>query len=242
MILKFLGTKGYIDISSKRHKMHTSLLILHKNKKFMIDCGEGWERKLKKINPDYIIITHAHPDHAFGLKNGTKAKVLATKKSFDILKKFPLKDSQKKVLDIEKKIRISTLTIEPFSLIHSIKAPAIGIKVTYLKKSFFYAPDVLWIENREKAFKDILFYIGDGATINKSLVRKDKKTNKLFGHANISQQLTWCRKENVKKMIVTHLGSQIVKDEKKAKQTILKLANEKEVEVLIAYDSLEIKL
>jgi len=51
MILKFLGTKGYIDISSKKHKMHTSLLILHKNKKILIDCGEGWERKLKKINP-----------------------------------------------------------------------------------------------------------------------------------------------------------------------------------------------
>jgi len=240
MKLKFLGTKGYIKIKSKKHKNHTSLMILHNNKKVMIDCGETFLKKIKKINPDHIILTHAHPDHAFGLKNGVNCFVWATDITFELLKDFPIEKKYKKTIKIGKKNKIENITFEAFKVLHSVKAPAVGYKISYRKKSFFYVPDVLWIENRKQAFKNIQFYIGDGATIQRNMVRKDKKSGELFGHANVRQQLTWCQKENVNTMIITHLGSDIVKDEKKAKKLIAELAKKRNINTTLAYDGMQI--
>lgn len=240
MKLKFLGTKGFIKIKSKKHINHTSLLITQNRKKVMIDCGISFLDKLKKIKPHYIVITHAHPDHAFGLKNGINVPVYATKKTWELLKDFPIDKKYKKIIKPNKKKIIENISFEAFEVQHSIKAPAVGYKITFNKKSFFYVPDVLWIENRKKAFKNISFYIGDGATISRNMVRKDKKTNLIYGHANISSELTWCQKENVKKMIITHLGTDIVKDEKQAKEKIKKIAKKKGVDFKIAYDGMVI--
>ena len=32
----------------------------------MIDCGADWLKRLPCVAPTAIVITHAHPDHAFG--------------------------------------------------------------------------------------------------------------------------------------------------------------------------------
>lgn len=242
MRLKFLGTRGYIEPKSKKHLNHASLLITHNKKKIMIDCGETYLNKLNRIKPDHIIITHAHPDHAFGLEKGANCFVWATKASWEKLKDFPISKNFQKVIQIRKKQKIANVTFEAFEVIHSIKAPAVGYRISFQKKSFFYVPDVLWIEDRKQAFKNILFYIGDGAAILRNMIRKDKKTNQLFGHTNIRQQLTWCQKEGVKKMIVTHLGSDVVKNEKKAIKIINDLASKKNLEVIIAYDGMVIEI
>ncbi|NGX32213.1 MAG: Ribonuclease BN [Candidatus Anoxychlamydiales bacterium] len=242
MKLKFLGTRGYIEPKTRRHSNHTSLMVIQNKKKIMIDCGETFKNKLKKINPDHIVITHVHPDHAFGLKNGTNCFVWATKTTWKLIDHFPIDKKYRKIIYPRKKQKIANVTFEAFEVMHSVKAPAVGYRITYNKKAFFYVPDVLWIEKRKAAFKNIIFYIGDGATIQRNMVRKDKATNKLYGHANIRQQLTWCKKENVKKMIITHQGSDIVKNEKKAKKIIEKLAKEREIDFELAFDGMEIDL
>lgn len=242
MKLKFLGTRGYIEAKTKRHSNHASLLLIHNNKKIMIDCGETFLNKINRIKPNHILITHAHPDHAFGLKKGANCFVWATKESWEKLKDFPIPKKYQKVIQIRKKHKIDSITIEAFSVFHSIKAPAVGYRITFEKKSFFYVPDVIWIEDRKEAFKDILFYIGDGATITRNMIRKDKNTSQLFGHANISSQLTWCQKEKVKKMIITHLGSDVVKNETKAIKAINNLASKKNLEVIVAYDGMVIEI
>lgn len=240
MKLRFLGTRGFIDPKTKKHTNHSSLLLINNNKKVMIDCGETFLNKLNKINPNHIVITHAHPDHAFGLKKGCRCYVWATKSTWENLKNFPIPKKYKKTIFLRKKQKIAGITFEAFDVIHSIKAPACGYKISCKEKCFFYVPDVVWINDRTNAFKDIDFYIGDGATIQRNMIRKDKKTNHLFGHANIMQQLTWCQKEKVKMMIITHLGSDIVKNEKKAIKIIKKIASKKNVEVIIAYDGFKI--
>lgn len=237
MKITFLGTKGYIDISNKKHKMHSSILFSYKNCRLMVDCGESFLKKVKSIAPDFIVITHAHPDHAFGLKNGAPCPVYATKETFDYLN-FPIE--KKRIMPLRKKIKIGPFIFEAFPLIHSIKCRAVGYKIQAGKKKIFFAPDVVYIEDIKAAFKDILFYIGDGATIFRSMVRRSKNTKELFGHATIKSQITWCRKNHVAKMIVTHCGSDIVKNEKRAKAAIQKLSDEKGVEVKIAYDKMEL--
>ena len=59
MKLTFLGTRGEIDVRTKRHRMHTSLLITYKNKNVMIDRGLDWLNKEYNLNLTAIVITHA---------------------------------------------------------------------------------------------------------------------------------------------------------------------------------------
>ncbi|PIS01062.1 MAG: hypothetical protein COT84_04465 [Chlamydiae bacterium CG10_big_fil_rev_8_21_14_0_10_35_9] len=237
MHITFLGTRGNIKPSSKKHKMHTSLLLEHGKSRVMIDCGESWLDKVDSIRPTHIVITHAHPDHAFGLQKGSPCPVWTTKKTWNLIDSYPI--SKRKVILLNRKTKIGPFVFEAFSLIHSLKAPAVGYKINDKKKSIFYAPDVAWIDKRKKAMKNIDAYIGDGATIFRSMIRKDKETGQIFGHANVRQQLTWCQKEKVSHMIITHCGSDIVTKEVSALKTIQELAEQRGVFAEIAYDGLK---
>jgi len=240
MKLSFLGTKGYIKASSKAHKMHTSTMISYKNTKILIDCGEDWIKKAKKLSCDFLLLTHAHPDHAFGLKKGINCPVYATKDTWKELKKFPI--MKKRIMNKRKKTKIGSIFIEAFSVIHSINSPCVGYKIQAGRKKIFYAPDIVWIRGMKTALKDTILFIGDGATICRPMIRKSKKTKEIFGHTTIKQQLTWCKKYNIPKMIVTHCGSNIVKNEKKAKKAIEELAKKRNVKVKIAHDNMQITI
>lgn len=240
--ITFLGTRGEIEPKTKRHRMHTATLLTYKGKRLMLDCGDSWLKKLDQIKPHHIIVTHAHPDHAFGLKGGAPCPVWATKETWNLINKYPIPQSLRKLLVPRKKNRIEGVIIEAFPVVHSIRCPAVGYRISCEGIKFFYVPDVAYIPDLAEAFKDIQFYIGDGATIFRTMIRKHKATGQLFGHANIRQQLTWCHKQGVGKMIITHCGSDIVSNEKKALKQIAKFAEDRNVNVEIAYDGMQLIL
>src|SRR3989304_4279450 len=128
MILTFFGTKGYIKPQNKKHFMHTSLLVSYKGRRVLIDCGETWQKKIDKIKPDHILLTHGHPDHAFGLANGSPCPVWATKETWENIADFPIQ--KKHIVQSRKPFKIGHLIFEAFKVIHSIKAPAVGYKIT----------------------------------------------------------------------------------------------------------------
>lgn len=237
MKIIFLGTRGYIDVRTKKHYRHASILICYRGKCVMIDCGLDWLDKLDDIKPHAILLTHAHPDHAWGLKKGAPCPVYATRESWHVkeLKKFPI--NQKKIIKIGKKTRIAGITFEPFSEIHSLLVPAVGYRITAGKVTIYYSGDLISINERHAALKDVQLYIGDGATIVHPMVRR--KDSKLFGHTTIRAQLGWCQKEGVPRAIITHCGTQIVADKSgKAEAKIKQLAKERNVQVAIAYDGM----
>src|SRR3990170_2465718 len=71
MTLTFLGTRGEIDVRTRRHRRHTSTLVSNRGSRVTIDCGSDWLLEVHCLAPDAIVVTHAHPDHVDGLRNGS---------------------------------------------------------------------------------------------------------------------------------------------------------------------------
>lgn len=246
MKLTFLGTSGNIDARTRRHHMHTSTQISYYDAKVVIDCGEDWLGKIGDWKADAIVVTHAHPDHAFGLKAGAPCPVYATAAAWEGMEGFEIQE--RKMMPEREPVKIGAdgrspgITFEAFPVLHSTRAPAVGYQITAGRVKVFYVPDVAWIVDWEAALSGIQVYVGDGASITRSMIRKPGEV--IIGHAPIQTQLTWCQKLGVPRAIFTHLGSQIVKgDERTLGAQIRDLAEERELDqVQIAHDGMEVVL
>jgi hypothetical protein len=118
---------------------------------------------------------------------------------------------------------------------HSVTASQRG------NSTVFDAPDVVYIHDRQGALNGARLYIGDGATLNRSLIRR--RGRRLIGHASINMQLDWCKKEGVPRVIISHCGSQIVAaGEKKARAELASITAKHGVDAQIAYDGMELVL
>jgi ribonuclease BN (tRNA processing enzyme) len=51
MQLTFLGTRGEIEKRTRRHRMHTSLMVFYRDADVMIDCGLDWLGKFERLHP-----------------------------------------------------------------------------------------------------------------------------------------------------------------------------------------------
>jgi phosphoribosyl 1,2-cyclic phosphodiesterase len=239
MELTFLGTRGEIERRTRRHRMHTSLMVSHRGARVMIDCGLDWLGKFERLRPSAIVLTHAHPDHAWGLRNGAPCPVHAPQKTWDTLTRCHVENRQ--LINERAPTKICGITFEAFPVEHSILAPAVGYRVNAGRACIFYAPDLIFIHDRAAALKNVQIYIGDGATVTQSFIRRRGKT--LIGHSPVRTQLTWCEKEGVLRAIVTHCGSEIVTDDERQLSAKLRaLATERGVEARIAYDGMKVKL
>ena len=241
MKLTFLGTRGEIDARTRRHRMHTSLEVAYRGRRVMVDAGEDWLGELDGVSPHAIVITHAHPDHAFGLKEGAPCPVWATDVAWDAMADYPIPDDDRHVIEPRQPVEIEGVIFEAFPVEHSIRAPAVGYRITAGEVTVWYAPDLVYIEDRAEALDRCKLYIGDGATMTRSFVRKRDDT--LIGHTPVRTQLTWCRKEGVPRAIITHCGSEIVEgDERTLGAELREMAGERGVEAEFAHDGMEVVL
>jgi hypothetical protein len=96
-------------------------------------------------------------------------------------------------------------------------------------------PDVAKLPNAPDALCGVGVYIGDGATMRRSMVRV--KGGKLIGHAPITTQLDWCAKAQVHRAIFTHCGTPIVRGDPRAlSATVRKLGRERGINARLARD------
>jgi phosphoribosyl 1,2-cyclic phosphodiesterase len=237
--LTFLGTRGEIEARTRRHRMHTALLVSYRSAHVMIDCGLDWLGKFERLHPSAIVLTHAHPDHAWGLKRGAPCPVYAPQKTWQELQLYPIKDRH--LIEERTRTKICGITFEAFPVEHSILSPAVGYRVSAGRACIFYAPDLIFIHDRGAALKGVQMYIGDGATITRTFIRRRGKA--LIGHSPVRTQLTWCQKEGVLHAIITHCGSEIVTgDEREISAKLRAIAAERGVKVRIAYDGMKVAL
>jgi phosphoribosyl 1,2-cyclic phosphodiesterase len=204
----------------------------------MIDCGADWLKRLKAVAPTAIVLTHGHADHAFGLAAGAPCPVYATDETWSLISRFPLDE---RVVKPRVPFTIRGVRFEAFPVQHSLRAPAVGYRITIGRAVFFYVPDLAAIPEQRAALRGTDLYIGDGATIVRSMVRV--RDHVLIGHAPVTAQLDWCAAEGVRRAIFTHCGSGIVKgDTRRITARIRALGRERGVAASVAYDGLKVSL
>jgi phosphoribosyl 1,2-cyclic phosphodiesterase len=237
--LTFLGTRGYIDLWTPRHRYHSSTLVAYRGTKVMIDCGEDWRGRVSQRSPHAIVLSHGHPDHAGGVVGGAPCPVYATRRTWKSLKRYEMLD--RRVVALRRPLRIRDLTFEAFPVEHSLVAPAVGFRVKAGRGTVFYAPDLVYIHDRGEALSGVHLYVGDGATLRRPLIRRRGKA--LIGHSPVSSQLAWCQKAGIPRAIFTHCGSEIVGGEARAvAREVRRMGRERGVEARVAYDGMQVVL
>jgi ribonuclease BN (tRNA processing enzyme) len=235
--LVFLGTRGGIKLRSRRHQRHSSLLVQHNDDRIMIDCGADWLQMLPAVAPTAIVLTHAHPDHASGLAQGAPCPVYATRETSKLLHDFPVHDWHR--MPLGRAVFIGGVRFKAYAVQHSIRAPAVGYRVSAGGRSLFYLPDVAWLANASHALRGVDIYIGDGASLTRPVVRRRPAT--LVGHATMATQLDWCREAHVRQAVFSHCGSQIVGgDARRLNALLRRFGHERGVDARFACDGLRL--
>jgi ribonuclease BN (tRNA processing enzyme) len=239
MTVTFLGTRGNIALKNRRHRRHSAVLIQDRNHRVMVDCGADWLGRVDGLAPDAIVLTHAHPDHADGLRDGARCVVCATDETWELITGYPIE--HRRTLAPRVPERIEGLTFEACPVQHSLRCPAVGYRIKVGQAAVFYVPDVAAITEHAEVLAGSALFIGDGATITRPILRRHDDV--LLGHAPIRTQLGWCRDAGIARAVFTHCGSEIVGgDERRLGARVRALARECGVSARIAYDGLEIEL
>jgi phosphoribosyl 1,2-cyclic phosphodiesterase len=239
MRLTFLGTRAYIEASSRLHRRHSALMVETGRGRAMFDCGADWLGRVFALAPDAIFLTHAHPDHAEGLRSGAPCPVYAAAETWRLLAEFPVET--RRTIGPGRAVRACGLKVRAFPLVHSILCPAVGYRVEADGAAFFYAPDVVAIIDPNGALRGVDLYVGDGSSPTRPLVRR--RDGALFGHTTIRAQIGWCAEAGISDAIFTHCGTEIVtSDARAAIAHVRRLGRERGVHARIARDGLQLTL
>ena len=185
MDLTFLGTRGEIEKKTRQHRRHSALLVSVADARVLLDCGADWLNRVAALRPSAIVLTHAHPDHASGLRDGAPCPVYATAETWQVLAVYPI--PERRIIPQREPIDVAGIVFEAFPVEHSTRAPAVGYRITVDRRSAFYVPDVVAIPDPAAALHAIDIYIGDGATVTRPMIRRRDGTR--IGHAPIRIQL-----------------------------------------------------
>ena len=218
MLIKILGTRGEIEASKPYHSRHSGVLI---DKNILFDVGE---KEYLKLKPEYIFITHLHPDHAFFLRNHEDLE----REYF-----YPGNFKNKK--------KIADYRIWPIPTHHSIKVDSQAYLIQKDSKRLLYTGDLVWIDKKYHHFiEDLDVVITEGSFIRKGgMIRKDKKTNQIYGHQGIPGLIKLLGKFT-KRIVFMHFGSWFYKDIPTARKRISNLSDE--IELVAAYDGYEFRV
>ena len=231
MRLRFWGTRANIIERSAWHPFHSALEIETGQNSILIDCGADWRQGLP-CSPSALLLTHAHDDHVDGLRAGTDLPVYATAVTQQVV--APWLSQKVRRLEIGVPLALAGLEIVPVKLQHSLRAPAVGLRINADGRTLFYAPDVAFLLRGCEDLADVDLYIGDGTSVFEPLTRWEG--SHLLGHASIPTQIFWCALAGVKQAVFTHCGKELVDDEKdRLQNAIIEIGRQRGVQVDIAH-------
>ena len=203
MRLHFYGTKGYVEERSRAHSGHSAFTVEASGFRLLCDFGQNRKGLLEKIRPDAIFVSHAHPDHAWGLEEGTEVPVHASAITHEITRDLPIEN--RVTLEPERTVSAGPFRLTVFPVIHSVRCPCIAVRIESAGLVLVYSGDIISFERPEAALSGADVYIGDGSTLRGSLVRRHR-TGALMGHTTVSAQLGWLGKYGIRRAIFSHFG------------------------------------
>jgi len=235
--IQFLGTRGMVEETSRYHSYYSCVkFIADDGKEFIIDVGETWKEFIDNIIPTNVpvIISHAHPDHLFGLeecKRNLRVAISNQSLKSKYFKKEKYENINFELFEYEKGYFVfSGRKFYTVPIMHSILAPNQILVFSFCGKRICYASDIFHIKKRDRKILDkVDVYIGDGASLTKDIVRWRKEGDKgpFGGHASVRKQLTWCKEHGIPIVVFMHHGSESIKmGYRKLKNRIINLAQD----------------
>jgi ribonuclease BN (tRNA processing enzyme) len=236
MKLKILGTRGEIPQSSAYHSKHSGLLI---DGKLLFDLGE---KTFLNYKPKAIFLTHLHPDHAYFVRWGKEE--LPVSQAPIYAPELPKKELIKSCVQIlDQKIVFDGYTILPIPTHHSKLVKSQAYLIQKGRRSILYTGDLFWI-NKEyhHLLENVDLIITEASFMKKGgMLRKDKQTGELFGHNGVPNLINLFKKYT-KNILLVHFGSWFVQNARDARKQLSALAKEKEIQIIVGYDGLEIEI
>ncbi len=212
-------------------------MLTYAGKRLLLDAGSTWMGRLRELRPDWIAVTHAHPDHAFALEEGTDVPVYVSVQSYELLKHYPVK--RFRVFHPDEELRIGPFRVRPYEVVHSIRAPAVGFRVRAGGTTIVYNPDIISIVRERSVLAGVDIYIGDGASLTHPIVRR--RDDVLFGHTTVRAQLNWCKRYAIRRAYIVHCGKQLVRlPPAQLQQRVDELAGPG-VRAVVAYDGMRVR-
>ncbi|HEX9303544.1 MAG TPA: MBL fold metallo-hydrolase [Thermoanaerobaculia bacterium] len=242
MRLHFYGTKGYVEESSPEHSGHSAFTVEAEGFRVLCDFGENRRGLLEKIRPDAIFVSHAHPDHSWGLEEGTSATLYASEITHSLTEKFPILN--RVILEPGKRVSVGPLRLTAFPVVHSVRCPCVAARLEISSRVLVYSGDIVSFESPEDALSGADVYVGDGSTLKGSLVRRHP-SGALLGHTTMRAQLGWLAKYGIRRAVFSHFGKgPIEMGEEALAEALGKLASERfaECEVTPAWDGLTLEI
>lgn len=231
MKIRILGTRGEIPESSPYHSRQTGILV---DDRLMLDLGE---REFLSYRPDNIIFTHLHPDHAFFVRNPTKAPEI----DIPMYGPEPYRHGRIRVRKLKGSATIGGYRIRTLPTVHSEKVVSYAIIVSAGSRRFLYTGDLIYIKKWYRRYLDDLdLVISEASFIRKSgMIRRDKRTGNIYGHTGVGRLIhNFSRYTN--RIVLVHFGSWFYQDVREAHRKIRALARREGVEVRAGYDGLEL--
>jgi ribonuclease BN (tRNA processing enzyme) len=223
--LHFYGTKGYVEESSPAHAGHSAFTIESNGFRLLCDFGENRRGLLAEIRPDAIFVSHAHPDHAWGLEEGTPAPVHASAITHELTAKMPIET--RVVLEPGRAVSAGPFRLTAMPVVHSVRCPGIGVRIEVSGRTLVYSGDVVSFEDPDEALGGADVYVGDGSTLTGSLVRRHP-SGMLLGHTTIRAQLGWLAKRGIARAVFSHFGKEaIAMGEEALQEALAKLVSER---------------
>jgi ribonuclease BN (tRNA processing enzyme) len=241
MLLRFYGTKGYVEESSKSHSGHSAFVVELNGFRLLCDFGQNRKGMLRRIRPDAVFVSHAHPDHSWGLEEGVSVPVHASAVTHELLAKQPI--AERVVVAPDQTVDVGPFRLTVFPVVHSVRCPCVAARLEADGFTLVYSGDIVAFDDPESALRGADLYVGDGSTLTGSLVRRHPGGT-LMGHTTVRAQLGWLANHGVPRAVFSHFGKGPIEMGDEALQEELeKLASKHPMgcSITAAYDGMELE-
>ena len=207
-----MGTRGEVEEKSEEHSRHTGILITTDKAKILYDLGEREYLRIPSLQ--VIILSHYHPDHFSKEIEELREITIPIVSTEEILSLLPREKVKlnTKAIQLNKVFRVEDLSFKAYRTLHSKKTPSFALRMEDGVSRVLITGDAIWLENMEEAMKDLDLLIADGSFFKRGgMVRRDKETGEIYGHAGIPDFIRWALKYDVRNIIFTHFGTEAIK-------------------------------